>query len=185
MSLSVGYGFDGYNFSGHEGFAAQRPWKNVNTIRFSLPTRWRLDQKWSMFAGPNLRFTGETGADLTDSMTGGVFAGVAYRVNDRLTIGPGIGVLTQLEDNTRFIPVLIINWKITDTLSLTTGQGVGATLGPGLALNWQPSPKWNFSIGGRAESLRFRLDKDGKVPNGIGDDRSFPIFCGVVYHFTP
>ena len=35
------------------------------------------------------------------------------------------------------------------------------------------------------ESLRFRLDKEGKAPNGIGDDRSFPIFCGVVYHFTP
>lgn len=185
ISLRVGYGWDEYRFSGHEGFAGLKPWEDVNTLRFSLPVRWRFDRSWSLFAAPTLRFTAESGADWGDSLTGGLFAGFSYRVNERLTIGPGFGVLSQLEDSTRFIPVLVVNWKITDTLSLTTGPAVAATLGPGLALNWEPSPKWSFSLGGRAESLRFRLDEDGRVPEGIGDDRSFPVYGGAVYHFTP
>lgn len=185
VSFSVGYGFDGYDFSGHHGLAALKPWGDVHSLRFSIPLRWRFDNKWSAFVGPTLRFTAESGADFNDAVSGGGFAGVAYRVNDRLTIGPGIGILTQLEDSTRVIPVLIIDWKITDTLSLNTGRGVGATLGPGLALNWKPTSQWDLTAGGRMESLRFRLDDDGEVPGGIGDDRAFPIYLGAVYSITP
>lgn len=185
VSFSVGYGFDGYDFSGHHSLAAMEPWGDVHSLRFSIPLRWRVDSKWSAFVSPTLRFTAESGADFNDAVTGGGFAGVAYRVNDRLTIGPGIGILTQLEDSTQVIPVLIIDWKITDTLSLNTGRGVGATLGPGLALNWKPSSQWELTLGGRMESLRFRLDDEGEAPDGIGDDRAFPIYLGAVYRFTP
>lgn len=93
--------------------------------------------------------------------------------------------MTQLEDSTSVIPILVINRKISDTLSLNTGWGIGATLGPGLTLDWQPTRNWAFSIGGRYERLRFRLADDGTVSNGIGDDRSFPIFGGIAYSFTP
>jgi hypothetical protein len=150
-----------------------------------MPLRWRVSEKWTGFAGPTLRFTGESGADVSDSLTGGAFAGFSYRYSDRLSIGPGVGVLTQLEDSTSVIPILVINWKITDTLSLNTGRGIGATLGPGLTLDWQPSSSWVCSIGGRYERLRFRLADDGTVAKGIGDDRSFPIYGSIAYSFTP
>ena len=185
ISLAVGYGFDGYDFSGNTGFGGRKPWEDIHSLRFSIPLRWKINEKWTGFVSPTLRFTGEKGADFDDALTGGGFAGFSYRYGDRLTIGPGVGVLTQLEDSTRVIPILIINWKITDTLSLNTGRGIGATLGPGLTLDWRPSRAWSFSIGGRYERLRFRLDEDGTVPNGIGDDRSFPIFGGIEYSFTP
>ncbi len=133
---------------------------------------------------PSLRFTAESGADLEDAGSGGGFAGFAYRFSDRLTIGPGIGVVTQLEDDATVFPVVIINWKITDRLNLSTGRGLGATLGPGLTLSWKATHKWNFSLGGRFERLRFRLDENGIAPKGIGDDRSFPLFGGVVYSFS-
>jgi len=185
VSLSIGYGRDDYDFSGDSGFGVRQPWEDIHTVRFSMPLRWQVSEKWTGFAAPTLRFTGENGADFNDSMTGGAFAGFSYRYSKRLRIGPGIGVLTQLEDSTRVIPILVINWKITDTLSLNTGRGIGATLGPGLTLAWKPSRPWTFTIGGRYERLRFRLADDGVVPNGIGDDRSFPIFCGIEYSFTP
>ena len=185
ISLAVGYGFDGYNFSGNTGFGGRNPWEDIHSLRFSIPLRWKINEQWAGFVSPTIRFTGEKGADFDDALTGGGFAGFSYRYGDRLTIGPGIGVLTQLEDSTRVIPILIINWKITDTLSLNTGRGIGATLGPGLTFDWRPSRAWSFSIGGRYERLRFRLDEEGTVPNGIGDDRSFPIFGGIVYSFTP
>jgi hypothetical protein len=185
ISLAVGYGFDGYNFSGNTGFGGQNPWEDIHSLHFSIPLRWKINEQWTGFVSPTIRFTGEKEADFDNALTGGGFAGFSYRYGDRLTIGPGVGVLTQLEDSTRVIPILIINWKITDTLSLNTGRGIGATLGPGLTFDWRPSRTWSFSIGGRYERLRFRLDEEGAVPNGVGDDRSFPIFGGITYSFTP
>jgi hypothetical protein len=185
ISLAVGYGFDGYDFSGNTGFGGLKPWEDIHSLSFSTPLRWKINEQWTGFVSPTIRFTGEKEADFDDALTGGGFAGFSYRHGDRLTIGSGVGVLTQLEDSTRVIPILIINWKITDTLSLNTGRGIGATLGPGLTFDWRPSRAWSFSIGGRYERLRFRLDEKGTVPNGIGDDRAFPIFGGIAYSFTP
>ena len=184
VSFSLGYGLDAYDFSGETGFAALRPWENINAYRVSVPVRWGFAEAWTVFVIPTLRFVAESGAELEDSMQGGGFAGVSYRFGDRLTIGPGIGVMSEIEDSATVFPVLIIKWKITDRLSLETGRGLGATLGPGLVLGWKASDNWAFSIGGRYEKLRFRLDDKGMAPNGIGQDRTFPVFGGVGYSFS-
>ncbi len=185
IRLSVGYGFDEYDFSGTSGFGGRKPWDDIHTMRLSIPIRWRMSQKWTGFISPSVRSSGEKGADFSDTLTGGGFAGFSYRFSDRLTIGPGVGVMTKLEDSTSFIPLLVFNWKINDTLSFGTGRGGGAVAGPGLALDWRPSRSWSFSFGGRYKSHRFRLDENGDVPNGIGVDRAFPIFVGVEHSFTP
>jgi hypothetical protein len=184
VSLSLGYDFDGYDFSGEAGFAGLRPWGDINTVRLGVPISWGLDDKWTLFVIPNVRLTAERGARLGDSVQGGGFAGASFRVNDRLTIGPGVGVVTQIGDSPDVFPVLLVNWKITDSLSLETGRGLGATLGPGLFLNWEASGKWRFSLGGRYERLRFRLNDEGIAPEGVGEDRSFPIFVGVTHRFN-
>jgi hypothetical protein len=184
-SLAFGYGYDGYDFTGENGFGALRPWDDIHSFRLSAPIRFTKGQNWSFFIVPTIRVTGESGADLNDSLTGGGFAGFAYKFNERLTIGPGIGIVTQIEDDASIFPVLIINWKITDTLSLETGRGLGATLGPGISLNWQMTEQWNLTLGGRYEKLRFRLDDKAETPNGIGQDTSFPVFGGVTYNINP
>ena len=184
ISLSLGYSTDRYDFSGDRGFAGLRPWDNIHSFRFSAPVRLRYDKHWSVFVMPTIRATAESNADFDEGVTSGGFAGFSYRFSDRLTIGPGIGAVTQIEDNASVFPVLILNWKMTDRLSLETGRGLGATQGPGLTLKWKATDSLNLSVGGRYERLRFRLDKDGVAPNGIGDDRSFPIFGGVSYQFS-
>ena len=90
--LAFGYGLDDYDFSGDSGLGGLRPWEDIHTFRLSIPLRWRVSEKWTGFAAPTLRFTGESGADFSDSLTGGAFAGFSYRYSDRLSIGPGIGV---------------------------------------------------------------------------------------------
>jgi len=185
VSLALGYGYDGYDFSGSGGFGALQPWSSINSYRLSTPVRWGFDDKWTLFFIPTLRFTAESGADLDDAVQAGGFGGFSYRFSDRLTLGPGIGVLTQIEDSASVFPVLLIDWKITDRLSLKTGRGTGATLGPGLALDWRASEKWSLSLGGRYERLRFRLDEQGVSPDGVGEDRSFPLFAGISYTHSP
>jgi len=184
VSLAVGYGYDDYFFSGSSGFGALSPWGNINSIRVSVPMRYSFNQNWTVFVLPTLRATAESGADVADGIAGGGFAGFSYRVSDRLSIGPGFGILTEIEDDPSFFPVLLIDWKITDRLRLETGRGLGATQGPGLILGYQVTDKWNVSIGGRYERLRFRLDDKGVAPKGVGQDRSFPVFGGATYAFN-
>ncbi len=184
VSFALGYGFDEYDFSGDTRFAALRPWENINSYRVSMPVRWGFNEPWTVSVIPTLRFLAESGAEMEDAMQGGGFAGISYCFGDQLTIGPGIGVMSEIEDSATVFPALIIKWKITDRLTLETGRGLGATLGPGLVLRWEASEKWDFSIGGRYEKLRFRLDDKRIAPKGIGQDRAFPLFVGISYSFT-
>jgi len=183
VSLSLGYDYDSYDFSGQEGLGARDPWAGVNSIRIGLPIRWRFAEKWSAFLIPTIRSTGESGARFEKSIVGGGFTGVSYRFGDSLTIGPGIGVIAQLEDDPQLFPVIIVDWKITQRLRLETGRALGATLGPGLALTYRITEALRFSVGGRYERFRFRLDEDGEVPDGIGEEQSFPLFAGLSYAF--
>lgn len=185
-TLSLGYSHDAYGFSGGEpgGIAFGAPWEDIHTLSISSPLRKGIGEKWTAFLIPSLRSTGESGADFSNTITGGGFTGVSYRLSDRLTIGPGIGAFTQLEDSATVFPVLIINWKISDKFSLETGRGLAATLGPGLTLSYRATPKLRIAIGGRYEKLRFRLDKDGTVADGIGEDSSFPIFASCTYNIN-
>jgi hypothetical protein len=184
LSLAVGYGFDSYHFSGKTAFGSREPWHDVHSFRFSIPWRWKINDRWTGLMSPTLRYSATDGVDVNDAVTGGGLAAFSYRYSDRLSIGAGLAIMTQLEDNTQVIPIVTIQWKITDTLSLQSGRGTGATLGPGLSLKWRPSRNWSFSFGARYEKLRFRLHNK-TVSNGIGEDRSFPIFAGIEYQCNP
>ena len=185
VSFSIGYSYDGYDFSGKSGFGSRSPWEDIHTISFGVPLRFGINEQWTAFMIPTLRSTGESSAQFDETVTGGVLGGVSYRFSDSLTIGPGIGVFSQLEESATIIPILLIDWKITEQWSLDTGRGLGATLGPGLTLNYQPNRMWRFGIGGRYEKLRFRLDKNGATANGVGEDSSFPLFVSTTYNVNP
>ncbi|MBM9520903.1 hypothetical protein JWG39_13875 [Desulforhopalus vacuolatus] len=186
-SFVLGYSYDVYDFSDGEsgGIAFESPWEDIHTLSISSPLRKGIGERWTAFLIPSLRSTGESGADFSKTITGGGLTGVSCRFGDRLTIGPGIGVFTQIEDSATLFPVLIIHWKITDQLSLETGRGLAATLGPGLTLNYLATPSLRLAVGGRYEKLRFRLDKDGSVVNGIGEDSSFPLFASCSCNISP
>ena len=187
IGLALGYTYNGYSFSeGKEpGPFAESPWDDIHTLSLGIPIRYGIGNDWSTFVIPSVRFTGEGDADAGDTMTGGILGGFAYRFGDKLTIGPGLGVISQLEESATVIPILLINWKITDKLSLETGRGQAATLGPGLILSYQASERWSAAIGGRYEKLRFRLDSSSDNPDGIGEDSSFPLFASVTHRFSP
>ena len=185
LSLALGYRYDGYSFSRGSGIAAAAPWEDVHSLSLGAPMRRGIGENWSAFLLPSVQSSGESGSDFGDTITGGVLTGFAYRFGERLTIGPGVGVVSELEDSASIFPVLIVDWKITDTLSLETGRGLGASMGPGLTLNYQANDQWSFSVGGRYEKVRFRLDDEGIAPGGIGEDSSFPLFAGFTYSYSP
>jgi outer membrane receptor protein involved in Fe transport len=185
VGASVGYGEDRYDFSGSRGFGALDPWDRIRELRFSVPVQYFANDKWTVYAIPSLRFNAESGASLDDGTNGGVLAGASYRVSDNLTIGPGFGAFSEIEGDASFFPVLIIDWKLTDSLSLETGRGFAASRGPGLQLRYKHSPRWQFTLGGRYEKTRFRLDDSGPAPDGVGEDRAFPLFATAELEVNP
>ena len=160
-------------------FADAAPWSTIRNVRLSAPLFWRPNQRWSLFAVPTLRWNAEQGASLDDGRVGGLLAAASYRVNDRLSVGPGFGVFSELEDDTSWFPILAIDWRITNSLSLSTGRGFAASRGPGLTLRWDASDLWNLSLGGRYEKERFRLDNRGVAPKGIGETTSTTLFLAA------
>lgn len=172
IGVALGYGYSDYSFSS----ASFQPWDDVNDLNFSIPIRWAVSPDLQIFATPSVRFDWETGAEMEDGFTAGALLGAGWRVNDRLLIGPGVGVFSGLEEDTDIFPVLVLNWQIADTLSLKTGGGLGASRGPGLSFEWQASPDWTVGLGSRYEKVRFKLDDSGIAPGGVGEDRAVPIF---------
>jgi hypothetical protein len=177
VGAALGYGMWDYGFSGSSGFGGLDPWNRIHDFRVSAPIQYFANERWTVFAMPSLRFDAESGASLSDGMNGGLLAGATYRFSEALSIGPGVGVFTQIEDDAQLLPILLIDWQITDILSLETGGGSAASRGPGLQLRWQYSPRWQLALGSRYEKFRFRLDDSGPAPEGVGQEKAFPLYA--------
>ena len=173
IGISIGGGKSSYEFNDKSGFGGGRPWDKVSDTRVSLTWRKGLGETGSMFVVPTLHMDGESGAD--DTATYGFYAAAAWRIRENLTIGPGAGVFTRLEDSARFFPILAIDWDITDRWNLSTGGGLAASRGPGLTLKYQLNEDWSLGFSGRYEDVEFRLGDKGPVPGGVGRDLSLPM----------
>ena len=174
--IALGYGYSNYDFTPGAFLGGQEPWSGVNDLRVSLPIRWGATDRLQVFAAPSLRFDWENGSKMSDGMTGGAIIGASWKVSDNLSLGPGVGVFSGLEESVDVFPILLIDWQITDDFSLRTGSGLGASRGPGLTLDWQATDEWSFGVGARYEKVRFRLDDTGPAPGGVGEDKAFPVF---------
>lgn len=175
VGLSVGGGAYIYDFNDKSGFGGGEPWHKVNDARVSLSGRFGFGETGQLFIVPTVRFNGESGASASDSRTFGIFAAAAWRIRDNLTIGPGFGVFSRLENNTRFFPILAIDWAISERWNLSTGRGLASSQGPGLTLSYKLDDDWSFGLTGRFENVEFRLDDEGQAPGGIGRDHSMPL----------
>ena len=180
--LSLSYGTLNYDFDA----TSTQPWDNVNDIRLSSPVRFPMGARSNALVVPQVRWDYENDAEASDGYTYGVFAGVSWRINDRLTIGPAFGAYSQLEDDdAEIFPALLVDWEIADRWRLSTGGGLGATQGPGLTLSYAATDALSLSLSARYESLQFRLDDDGLAPGGVGTDESLPVVVSVGYAPNP
>ena len=185
LGLSFGYGEGRYDFSGNGALAGLDPWSRERQAAISASVFYKVDEHWTAYGIPLLRLNAENGASLTDGFTAGLLAGASYRFSKNLTLGPGVGMFGELEGDTSFIPILIVDWKITEDLSLETGRGFAASRGPGLQLSWQALEDWQFSAGARYEKRRFRLDDQGVAPDGVGEYSAVPVYVSAQFEFDP
>lgn len=175
VGVSIGGGRSTYEFDEETYPGGDAPWNKIEDQRIAFTGRFGFGETGSLIIIPTVRYYGEDGASSSDSQTYGLFAAAFWRISETLTIGPGIGVFSRLEDSTRVFPILAIDWDISERWNLSTGRGLAASQGPGLTLSYQLNPNWSFGLTGRYEDIEFRLDDEGVAPGGIGRDRSLPL----------
>ena len=175
IGLSVGGGNSKYDFDDEVGIGGGMPWEQIEDTRISIVGRFGFGEKGSLILIPSARYNGEDDSKTSDGRTYGILAAVAWRLNPDLTIGPGIGVFSRIEDGTRVFPILAIDWNINERWNLSTGRGLASSQGPGLRLSYKISDSWSLGFAGRYENIEFRLNEDGTTPSGIGRDQSVPL----------
>ena len=175
LGFSVGGGNSTYEFGDLAGLGGGEPWNKIKDARVSATWRFGFGETGSFIFIPSVRFNGESGASSSDSSTYGLYAAAAWRINENLTIGPGVGLFSRLEDSSRIFPILAIDWNITDRWNLSTGRGLAASQGLGLMLSYELNEDWSLGLAGRYEDIEFRLDNEGPAAGGVGRDQSMPI----------
>ncbi|MFC1690396.1 hypothetical protein ACFL07_12220 [Pseudomonadota bacterium] len=175
IGLSVGGGSTSYDFDDTPAFGPDGPWKKIEDSRISIVGRIGFGETGQIFIIPSFRYSGEDDSKTSDGRTWGLLAAATWRINPDLSIGPGVGVFSRLEDGTRVFPILAIDWNINEKWYLGNGRGLGASQGPGLTLSYKFNKQWSLGLSGRYERNEFRLNEKGATPGGLGEDRRFPL----------
>jgi hypothetical protein len=176
----LAYRFSAYDFSGMD------LWDDIHTFRLTALANYGIDDKWSVFGGPSIAFSGEACADAGDSITYGGALGVTYRLTERMVVGGGFTASSQIEDSAQIWPLLVVNWQINDQWALESGylEAAGGA-GPGGELRYQINQSWSVAGGVQYQEKRFRLSDDADIREGVGEDSSYPIYGKVTWQVCP
>ena len=114
-----------------------------------------------------------------------MLGGFSWKFSDTLSIGPGMGWFSDLGDESNVFPIILVDWKITEALSLSTGRGLAASQGPGLTLNYTMNPKLTLGLTARYERTRFALEERQGRSAEVGEDSSTPLLLVATYSPWP
>ena len=184
-SVSLGIGTADYDFSSGALIDGRKPWGRIREYRLSVPVRFSPSEKMSVIVIPSIRTHAESGASLRDGRTEGMLGGFSWKFSDTLSIGPGFGWFSDVGDESNVFPILLVDWKITESLNLSTGRGLAASQGPGLSLNYELDQKWMLGLTARYEKTRFSLKKQQDRSAGVGEDSSMPLYLVASYSPWP
>lgn len=176
LNLSYRYVVDDYDFGGPTGFGALNAWDDIETQTLTITIEHQLANDWVVFGGPVMQVPRENGASFSASDEYGGVVGVTYIASEDLVVGGGLGVIGRVEDEVAVFPVLILNWKLTSDLRLSTSSAAAAGGRTGIELVHALAPGVELAVGGAYSFSRFRLDGMGVAPSGVGEVTSFPLW---------
>ena len=182
LQLRFQYQRDDWDFSGTTGMGNDDPWDQVSTIDIALQWTHHSDDKTRVFGGPIIRWSGDSGAEQSKSDVLGGMIGVSYSFSETLLLGGGVGIIESLEDDSRIFPVIVVDWKLSDDVKLSSNLLTRYGSRTGVEFVWTPHEDWSLGAGLSYDYSRFRLDDDGIAPNGVGEATSLPLTFRATYH---
>ncbi len=191
--LSIGLGAswsgDWYEFDGDSELTPApgvQPWNDIQAVSLRARMSLELSEKWILGGSLSVLSAGESGAEFSKSLTLQTMLTATWKFSDTFFVGGGALISTQLEDSVQVIPLILINWEISDDLILSNIIGPETyPTGAGIELAWRPNRGTELAIGGRYENRRFRLDDSGPAnrANGVGQDYGFPLWGRATWKF--
>jgi len=154
------------------------PIEDAYLFRLSPGVVYSLNDDWSLTGGAIIEIGAASGADVGDAITYGGFFGARYRWSDRFTTTFGIIAKTRLEDDAIAVPLLGLEWQITDRVMLKN-EGLG------LKLTADLNEQWRAGLFARWELRDYRLADDGSVPDGVLRDQRVPLGVSIEWRPSP
>ena len=181
LTVSIGaeaewsqYEFDGV---GDDVFGLNRDADDLFVGQFGALAQYDLNDTWQLVLGGTISWGGDFDASFSDGLGGSGLLGVTYRFSPRFSVTPGVLALARLEDDALVIPVIGLDWEISDAWRLRS-------IGPGAELSWRADDTWTFFLRGLYRPRDFRLAPDAAVPSGVLRERAFPVSLGVEWKPT-
>ena len=180
--LTLRYDYEDWKFSGSSAFGAA-PWGQINRPSVGATFVYATDAGLSFTALPSVQWAYESGASTGDALNWGAIFAVSKTYSKDLTLGIGMGAYREIDKNKVF-PVVLVDWRIDDRLRLANPVQAGPAGGAGLELAWTLDDRWEFAGGGAWRTYRFRLDRNGPTPDGIGEKESIPLLARATWRPT-
>ena len=170
FSANIGAGYETRNYSAADDSL------RLSATQFTVTMGYQGDAV-GVFVGPILSIAGEPGADVGESITGGGVAGVTWLVNDKLLVGAGVFMSSQLEGVPQILPMPIFDWRPIDQLRVTSFGRYGP--GGSIEVVGTPHRVLELSAGFTYRNQQFRLDSEGVAADGVFQTTGVPVWFGV------
>lgn len=172
------YTNNNYTFSGNSAFQ----WQDIHQFVYAPLFKYQASERWTILGAPVVQWFGEGGAKAGDSVTGGGLVGFNYRSSPDFSVGLLIGVLSQIEDDAKLLPIPIVRWKFAKQWTARLGLN---RLGPDVGLGGELAFKLNKAVelagGIQYQRRRFRLDKNDRV----GEETQAPLYGKFTWWMFP
>jgi hypothetical protein len=155
---------------------------SVNMLRLTALLSYQLDDEWTIYGGPSGAFAAQAGAEIGDSLTGGVLGGFNYHWSDTLSVGAGLGIFSRLGEKASVLPFVTADWAFADQWDVRVGfQEVAGNGGYGGEVTYDFLN--NFKLGGgiQVEQKRWRLKDRGDRDGGVAQDRNVPLYAKLTW----
>ncbi len=182
--FQVQYEYQGYHFDSPAAFGGLSPWRNVQQPQVGATLIFAPSEDWTIMVAPSVSWAYESGASTSDALQYGGVVAATKDFSPTLSIGLGAAVFRQIYE-TQVFPFLAVDWQIDKHWKLSNPFAAGPTGPAGLELSYTIDDQWEAGFGGSYRSYAFRLDRNGPVPDGIGEQRFIPVFVRLSRNLGP
>jgi len=176
LSFALGYEYSNYDFSRPNAFiaGATSPFEDIHILDLALTAYAGIDEEWSWFAGVKGRIAGESDVDIDEAGTIGGVGGLIWDLGDERSIGFGVSAMSQIEDDALILPIINVNWKLTEQWRFVSVGSMGEFIATIDDHN-------EIAFGAAWENRRFRLDDSAPQLAAVIEDTAVPLFVRYAY----
>ena len=161
--------------------AALQPFGPVEEIRLTAQAFTPWSKTWSSLLFGVVSSAIESGTAAEDALSGAVALGMTHRFSARLTAGFGALLVHQLDGHAiNFLPIPLVDWRITTRLTLRSRQDV--------TLTYLLGPRQRLSLAAVAsffERKQFRLADSGALAGGVAELGGYTLGFRVTWRPAP